>query len=235
VLAGRSGFEDRAGGVAVNAVVRHCPQHELHLASRPGGGGRCATCGSRQLVIFAVDVEAAGQVLRAGRLTCPECGGALRVWARARTRRVHAPGGRHVELTPDRGLCRGCGTSHVVVPAWYVPRRAYTVEMIGAVLLGGASRTPRAALAERLGVPAATAAGWLRGVRRRAVSLIGHAIDVGGPAVGAGRSPASPGWAVTWPKRSTRSVTPPGRSPRPRSACRRWPLPLDAPASTTCA
>ncbi len=142
-------------------------------------------------MIFAVDVEAAGHVLRAGRLTCPECGGALRVWARARTRRVHAPEGRHVELTPDRGLCRGCGTSHVVVPAWYVPRRAYTVEMIGAVLLGGASKAPPAALAELLGVPAATAAGWLRVVRRQAVSLIGHAIDVGGPAVGAGRSPAS--------------------------------------------
>src|SRR6266545_636235 len=117
-----------------------------------GGGGRWATCGSRQLVIFAVDVEAAGHVLRAGRLTCPECGGALRVWARARTRRVHAPEGRHVELTPDRGLCRGCGTSHVVVPAWYVPR--------------------------------------------------------------------PPGWAVTWPKRSTRSATPPEPSPRPRSARR---------------
>jgi hypothetical protein len=142
-------------------------------------------------VIFAVDVEAAGQVLRAGGLTCPGCGGALRVWARARTRRVHAPGGRHVELTPDRGLCRGCGTSQVIVPAWYVPRRAYTVEVIGAVLLGGADKTPLAVLAERVGVPAGTVARWLRGVRRSAVALIRHAVEVGGTAVGADRSPAS--------------------------------------------
>jgi type IV secretory pathway TrbL component len=79
----------------------------------------------------------------------------------------------------------------VVVPAWYVPRRAYTVEVIGAVLLGSARKTPLAALAERVGVPAATAARWLRSARHQAASVIRHASDVGGPAVRVYRSPAS--------------------------------------------
>jgi hypothetical protein len=39
-------------------------------------------------VIFAVDVEAASHILRASRLACPGCGGRLRVWTPARTRRV---------------------------------------------------------------------------------------------------------------------------------------------------
>jgi hypothetical protein len=140
-------------------------------------------------VIFAVDVDAAGQTLRAGRLGCPRCGGVLRVWARARTHRVYAADGGRIELMPDRGLCRGCGVSHVIVPAWYVPRRAYTVDVIGQVLLGGAERTPYAVLAERAGVPAGTIASWLRAAKRAATSLIGHATRVAGHAVREHRPP----------------------------------------------
>ena len=105
-------------------------------------------------VIFAVDVEAIGRVLRAGRLTCPSCGGRLRVWTSARTRRVDDEGGRWVPLTPDRNRCRGCGVTHVVLPAWYIPRRAYTVDVIGSVLLAGARRESRRVIAQRLGLPA---------------------------------------------------------------------------------
>jgi Domain of unknown function (DUF6431) len=75
-------------------------------------------------LIFAVDVEAIGRVLRAGRSMCPSCGGRLRAWTSARTRRVDAQDGRSVPVTPDRGRCRGCDVTHVVLPAWYVPRRA---------------------------------------------------------------------------------------------------------------
>jgi hypothetical protein len=127
-------------------------------------------------MIFAVDVAAAGKALRAGRLCCPSCGGVLRVWSPARTRRVGHVDGEQVELTPDRGLCRGCTATHVIVPAWYVPRRAYTVEVIGHALLGAVERTPYAALAEQLRAPVDTIKGWLRAARRSANALIRHAI-----------------------------------------------------------
>jgi Domain of unknown function (DUF6431) len=135
-------------------------------------------------MIFAVDVDAAGQALRAGLLCCPVCGGRLRLWSPARSRRVHTPTGSSVALTPERGLCRTCTSSHVIVPAWYVPRRAYTVQVIGGVLLGAVNQVPRAALAERLRVPLGTAHDWLRRARRGAAGLIGHVIAM---APGTGR------------------------------------------------
>lgn len=135
-------------------------------------------------MIFAVDVDAAGQALRAGQLSCPQCGGRLRPWSPARTRRVHTPDGLSVELTPDRGLCRACTSSHVIVPAWYVPRRAYTVQVIGAVLLGAVNQVPRTTLAEHLRVPLGTVNDWLLRARRSAAGLISH---VFGMAPGTGR------------------------------------------------
>lgn len=127
-------------------------------------------------MIFAVDVDAAGQALRAGCLRCPDCGGSLRLWSPARTRRVRTPSGDCVELTPDRGLCRTCTASHVIVPAWYVPRRAYTVEVIGAALLGAVNRVPRRQIAQRLRVPVGTVNDWLRRAHHAAAGLIRHAI-----------------------------------------------------------
>lgn len=127
-------------------------------------------------MIFAVDVGAVGQALRAGRLRCPACDGALRLWSPARTRRVRTPAGDFVELTPDRGLCRACTTSHVIVPAWYVPRKAYTAEVVGAALLGAADRETRRPLAQRLHVPLNTVNDWLRRARHAATALIGHAL-----------------------------------------------------------
>jgi hypothetical protein len=98
----------------------------------------------------------------------------------------------------------------------------------------GAGGTPLAALAERVGVPAGTAVGWLRGVRRSAVTLIRHAVDVAGRAARAGRSAAS--WlgsdlaealdAFGDAARAFARAAVPAPVPTPAPA---------APASTTCA
>jgi Domain of unknown function (DUF6431) len=141
-------------------------------------------------MIFAVDAQAVGQLLRAGRLACPGCGGWLRVWTSARTRRIDAGHGQVIEVTPDRGRCRSCGTTHVVLPAWYVPRRAYTVEVIGRVLLAGAQTVARHHIADRLGLAAGTVASWLTAARKATGPLIRHAHTVAAYAIRQQRSPA---------------------------------------------
>lgn len=141
-------------------------------------------------MIFVVDAEAGGRMLRAGRLACPGCSGRLRVWTPARKRDVATSGGGRITLTPDRGLCTTCGITHVVLPAWYVPRRGYSIEVIGQVLLGGARQAAVRAVAERLALPVTTAATWLRQARQAAGSLLRQACLVAGSAVGGGRSPA---------------------------------------------
>jgi Domain of unknown function (DUF6431) len=141
-------------------------------------------------MIFAVDVQAAGRMLRAGRLSCPGCSGQLRVWTAARPRAVAVADGSLSELVPDRGRCRSCGATHVVLPAWYVPRRAYVVEVVGSVLLAGAQGESRRRIAARLGLPVGTVASWLTAARKAATSLVSHAHAVAGSAVRAYRSAA---------------------------------------------
>jgi hypothetical protein len=143
------------------------------------------------LVIFVVEAGAGGRLLRAGRLTCPGCAGRLRVWTAARERIVSTLGGGRISLTPDRGLCTGCGSTHVVLPAWYVPRRGYTIEVVGQVLLGGARGAAVRAIAEGLTLPVTTVGTWLRQAHRAAGALLRHACVLAGLAVGEGRSPAS--------------------------------------------
>jgi Domain of unknown function (DUF6431) len=92
-------------------------------------------------MIFAVDTAAARRALGRGLLGCPEagCGGRLRLWGAGRARRVREAAGRVVEVRPDRARCRACLVSHVVLPAWYVPRRAYGAEVVGSALVGKAA------------------------------------------------------------------------------------------------
>jgi Domain of unknown function (DUF6431) len=141
-------------------------------------------------MIFAVDVQAVGRMLRAGGLSCPSCGGRLRVWTVARPRALATADGSLVELVPDRGRCRSCGATHVVLPAWYVPRRAYVVEVVGSVLLAGVRGESRRGIAARLGLPGGTVASWLTAASKAATSLVSQAYAVGGSAVRAYRSAA---------------------------------------------
>jgi hypothetical protein len=141
-------------------------------------------------MIFAVDVQEVGRMLREGRLSCPGCGGQLRVWTTARPRAVAVADGSLAELVPDRGRCRSCGATHVVLPAWYVPRRAYAVEVVGSVLLAGAQGESRRRIAARLRLPVGTVASSLTAARKAATSLVSQAYAVAGPAVRAYRSAA---------------------------------------------
>ena len=66
-------------------------------------------------MITVVDPDAARRALLAGLLTCPEpgCEGVLRVWSRARTRRVRRLDGALIALRPDRARCRRCAVTHL--------------------------------------------------------------------------------------------------------------------------
>src|SRR5258705_13076595 len=129
-----------------------------------------------------------GRMLRAGRMSCPGCGGRLRVWPAARPRAIGMADGILAELVPHRGRCRGCGATHVVLPAWYVPRRAYAVEVVGSVLVAGARTETRRGMSPRLGLPVGTVSSWLTAARKAATSLVRQAYAVAGPAVRAHRS-----------------------------------------------
>jgi len=95
-------------------------------------------------------------------------------WGNGAARRVRLPDGpggeqaRHVVLVPRRARCRGCGATHVLLPAWCLARRADAGEVIGLALEAKAAGAGHRVIAERLGRPASTVRGWLRVFTRRA-------------------------------------------------------------------
>jgi len=107
--------------------------------------------------------------LLAGLLRCPCCGGVLAPWGHARRRLVVMPGGRE-EFWPRRSRCRGCGRTHVLLPADLWSRRRYGAAVIMAVLVlaaqaaaaGRAAARPwlRSPGGGRRLVPASTARSW---------------------------------------------------------------------------
>jgi hypothetical protein len=131
-------------------------------------------------VITVVDPDAARGALLAGLLCCPEpgCDGILRVWSRARARRVRRRDGALIVLRPDRARCRRCAVTQVLLPAWCVPRRGYDVEVVGAALLAAADGAGHRRVAARVEVPAGTVRGWLRAVRTDAPALTARAVGV---------------------------------------------------------
>src|SRR5713101_2741011 len=109
--------------------------------------------------------------LRCGRLAC-WCGGTLRPWGQARPREIATFAGP-VVVQPRRGICRGCGRTHVLLPAWLLSRRRYAAAVIFAALALRAAGLKVIAVAARLrlpvpdragecwSVPASTAGSWL--------------------------------------------------------------------------
>src|SRR5664280_1422180 len=95
--------------------------HESARCPASGRGGRLVGCRQRGAVITVVDPDAARRSLVAGELACPQpdCGGRLRVWSRALPRRVRGLDGTVVRVT------------HVLLPAEWLPRRGYDVEISG--------------------------------------------------------------------------------------------------------
>ena len=106
--------------------------------------------------------------LGGGELACPSCGGVLARWGNGAARRVRVAEGPDVELVPRRSRCRGCGATHVLLPAWCLARRADAGEVIGFALEAKAAGSGHRLVAARLGRPASTVRGWLRAFASRA-------------------------------------------------------------------
>ncbi|MEE1822221.1 DUF6431 domain-containing protein [Streptomyces sp. BE20] len=102
---------------------------------------------------------------------CPDYGGALRPWGRARSRTVRDLGGQLLTVRPDRARCTACPATHVVLDAALLPGRAYTVHFVGQALLGAARGRGHRTLAAELDAPESTVRGWLRRARRLAHQL----------------------------------------------------------------
>jgi len=103
-----------------------------------------------------------------GELACPSCGGVLARWGNGAERRVRLRTGPDVWFCPRRSRCRGCGRTHVLLPAWCLARRADAGEVIGLALEAKAAGSGHRVIAARLGRPASTVRGWLRALDRRA-------------------------------------------------------------------
>jgi hypothetical protein len=131
-------------------------------------------------VITVIDPDAARKALAAGALACPEpgCAGRLRMWSKARPRPVHGLDGRVQVIRPDRGLCRVCAVTQVLLPASCLPRRGYSVEVVGAALLKAADGAGYARVGAACAAPASTVRDWIRAVRRTVPALIGQAAQL---------------------------------------------------------
>ena len=141
--------------------------------------------------------------LRSGFLAC-WCGGTLRPWGHARSRRVATFAGM-VEVRPRRGICRDCGRSHVLLPSFLLSRRRYAAAVIFAALALRAAGLKVASVAARLrlpvpgragqcwSVPASTAGSWLSRfagragrLRQELLGLLPLAGSLGRPVAAAG-------------------------------------------------
>ena len=119
---------------------------------------------------MVVDLGVVEADLAARRLCCPGCDGPLAPWGFARERQVRTLGGVR-SLRPRRAHCQACQTTHVLLPAWSVPRRRDSAEVIGQALLAKSQGAGHRTIAARLGRPPGTVRGWLRAFARRAAAL----------------------------------------------------------------
>ena len=151
-------------------------------------------------MLLCADADAACAELASGVLACPSCGtGRLRSWGYGRERAIRVHGGGHRRLRPRRGRCRSCGSTHILLPSWAVPRRADAVGVIARAAAASALHgTGSTRLGAELGVPAATVRGWLRRLRARAGQMLQEATSEFGRLVAVietreGRDPCPPG------------------------------------------
>ena len=122
------------------------------------------------MVSVAISEELLEAKLEAGQLLCPVCSAPLAGWGFAREREVRMLSGMR-SVRPRRGHCRGCGATHVLSPAWLVPRRRDGVEVIGVALRQAAGGDGHRRIARRLDRPPGTVRGWLRAARARSEQL----------------------------------------------------------------
>ena len=114
------------------------------------------------------DRDVVERQLAGGELACPSCGGVLGGWGNAAERRVRVLERDDVRLRPRRSRCRGCGGTHVLLPAWCLLRRADAGAVIGAAVEAAAAGDGHRKIAGLAGRPALTVRGWLRRFAGRA-------------------------------------------------------------------
>ncbi len=122
------------------------------------------------MLVVAVSEQQLEAELAAGVLCCSDCGGRLAPRGFARSRELRLLAGVR-SLRPRRACCVACGVTHVLCPAWSVPRRRDAAEVIGEALRLAAEGVGHRLIARRLGRAPGTVRGWLRAARARAGSL----------------------------------------------------------------
>jgi hypothetical protein len=121
------------------------------------------------LTVGAIPAEVE-RLLSGGELECPRCGGILARWGHGRARVLRGVRGP-VRLRPRRARCRGCGATHVLLPAFALLRRADVAEVIGLALAAKASGRGVRPVAAATGRAAGTVRGWLRRFGSRAEAV----------------------------------------------------------------
>ena len=111
------------------------------------------------MITVGADQAEVERSLAGGELECPLCGGVLARWGHARPR-VLRGGQGPVRLR--RARCPGCGSTHVLLPAFALLRRADLAEVIGAALAARAVGKGARPIAAASGRALATVRGWLR-------------------------------------------------------------------------
>ncbi|MEV0228655.1 DUF6431 domain-containing protein [Nonomuraea sp. NPDC050786] len=125
---------------------------------------RVLTVGDHRALVESALVE--------GALACPGCDGMLAGWGHARRRLIRTLRSRvRLVLRPWRARCRGCGVTHVLLPARLLTRRADDAETIGAALELAALGHGVRRIAWVPGRSAWTVRGWVRRARCRAGAL----------------------------------------------------------------
>ena len=122
-------------------------------------------------MIQVFDTGAARRALDRRLLPCPDCREPLKPWGRTRERTVRDRGGAKVTFRPDRGRCTGCGATHVILGADFLPGRAYAAGLIGQALASSAGGHGHRSIAREAGIPDGTMRGWIRRARRSAGQL----------------------------------------------------------------
>jgi hypothetical protein len=122
------------------------------------------------MLLIAITPERVEAALTAGELACPRCSRPLSPWGFARSREVRLLDGVR-SVRPRRTRCLACESTHVLSPAWLVPRRRDGTEVIGGALRLAAGGAGHRVITRRLERPAGTVRGWLRASRLRAENL----------------------------------------------------------------
>lgn len=125
------------------------------------------------MLIVGTNAASVEADLIAGRLACPGCANVLRRWGHARKRMLHRLTSTEW-LRPRRGICAGCGVTHVLLPEDTLLRRRDDVAVIGAALVAKAGGSGHRHIAADLDREPSKVRRWLRRFAARAELVRAH-------------------------------------------------------------